>query len=295
MPQSSILKEDSINGSDQLQSQAPQSSTTEEFRHLSQKEINEVFPHIKEFRDSWITGKPKKIYIGKERTPLQVYKEVGRGGSKFAWQYSEDEVILLPNTNIPNWQRMVDEEVFVSEKLTELGILNVHSKKVNVYFEGAKLPMIVYVCPSFKSLIQKGMFVIDIRGRPDLSPIAQEPIFKEGQDPTSAEAWLPLVTPLAKDLVTVAKHNCLFGLDSWNGVLVKGKNGAYELRYFGFDFSSKSRPFDRDFTQLNDKVNVEEAFTNILYGLMQSLQIPNRSALIKEIIFLAKQQGVAFS
>ena len=269
-------------------------ATEETFRHLTQDEINEMFPNVEGFFEK-VYRIPQTIYMGTARTPVILSESVGEGGSKVAFQYSENEVILLPNCPLPNWQRMVDEEVMISERLTQLDIPNVQSKKVNVYFEGAPHPLIAYTCPSFKGLEQKGMFVIDTKGRPDLSPVAHEPIFKEDKDRSSVEAWLPLIKPLIADLVLAARHDCLFGPDSWNGVVVKHEDGTYQLRYFGFDFSSKYEAMENPKSNSNIALQVEAATRNIVDGLMRALKIPNRDQLLDSILDYAKKSGVAFS
>ena len=215
-------------------------------KEVSQTLIGQ-FTELKKSSAAWIGAEKKAITIG---------KCAGCGGAKRAMEISEDAVLMLPNAGneFNVWRRMVDEEVQISDRLTELGILTVQSKKVDLYLsEDSDQPLPAYICPSFRSLTQKGMYVIDgknqasscwqgirvsTNGEGDQTFEKGKSYFKGDEDRYSVESWLPIVKPLLQDIYTLAKNNVLFCGDSLNIVIIENEQG-YRARYFGFDFSAK--------------------------------------------------------
>lgn len=145
-----------------------------------------------------------------------------------------DGKCLPKDTEHALWSRIVDEEVRVSKILTELGILNVSSKKVYVYFTNnpSKKPMVCYECPSFESLTSRGIYVIDSKNSEsstwedvdvdeDGDSISSPKSLFLGEDVDEKEVgdrkleqWMPILLPLAKDLLVMSVHGLLcFGSD----------------------------------------------------------------------------------
>ncbi|MCB1072627.1 MAG: hypothetical protein KDK96_05945 [Chlamydiia bacterium] len=209
------------------------------------------------------------VWIGDEKDKVQLGKILGSGGSKHAVIISEESVLMFPKTDLATWHRMVNEEVTVSEKLSELGILNVQSRKVSIFLsaDDGEKPFVAYVCPSFEHLAEQGIFVID--GKNPQSTTLKHPLFSGNDDRYSMENWIPIVTPLLSDIFVLAKHNLLFGPDSQNVAVVKGKEGettTYKARYFGFDFSSKYFVMNQNFDYVEEDVTdrVKQVFKGCL-------------------------------
>ena len=170
-------------------------------------------------------------------------------------EIAEDEVLMLPNTGngFSVWRRMVDEEVQISDRLSELGILTVQSKRVDILLsEDSDQHLPAYICPSFKGLAKQGMYVID-RKNQDNPYWKGRSFFKGKEDRYTVESWLPIVMPLLQDIYTLAKNNCLFDCDALNVVIIENEQG-YIARYFGFDFSSKASFCDRVYGLIEEDV-----------------------------------------
>jgi len=178
---------------------------------------------------------------------------LGSGGSKNAVSFVQDgkesneseEVLMLPNVNLAMWHRIVEEEVKVSEEMSKLGILNVQSKRTDLYLEredAAKIFFASYKCPSFKSLAAKGIFVVDIKNSGSSTWPRKKSLINLDDKKYNVDTWKPLVEPLAKDLYKLVNNNLIFGSDSSNFAIqrTENTNPEYVIRYFGFDFSSKA-------------------------------------------------------
>ena len=228
------------------------------------QELIGQFSELKKSSAAWVGAEKKAITIG---------KCAGCGGAKRAMEISEDEVLMLPNrgNDFYVWRRMVDEEVQISDRLTELGILTVQSKRVDLYLsEDSDQPLPAYICPSFKGLTKQGMYVIDGKNQ-DSSCWQGVRVINNGDDQTiekgrsyftgdedrySVESWLPIVSPLLQDIYTLAKNNVLFCGDSLNIIIIETEQG-YKARYFGFDFSHKHTTCDRTQMLREDDVTDE--------------------------------------
>lgn len=60
---------------------------------------------------------------------------LGEGGSKRAYSIGNGSVLLIPQRECCNyniWNRITNEEVFMSDYYEELGLLNTRNKKVNI-------------------------------------------------------------------------------------------------------------------------------------------------------------------
>lgn len=152
---------------------------------------------------------------------------------------------MLPNVNLAVWHRIVEEEVKVSEEMSKLGILNVQSKRTDLYLESgdnAKIFFASYKCPSFKSLAAKGIFVVDIKNSGSSTWPRKKSLINLDDKKYNVDTWKPLVEPLAKDLYKLVNNNLIFGRDSSNFAIqrTENTNPEYVIRYFGFDFSSKA-------------------------------------------------------
>lgn len=179
---------------------------------------------------------------------------LGAGGSKKAVALTEGRALIIPNMDtdplkhiVPRWKRMVYEEVKMSKFLTEIGILNPVSKKVSLSISedpfAARIP--AYVCETFDSLAStKGCFIIDIKN--PLSSTWQQDenfLFDSEEDRLADSNWDSVLDSLLTDVSKMLKYGIKPEFDSLNLAIVKKPSTStkcqYEVRYFGFDFSSK--------------------------------------------------------
>lgn len=180
---------------------------------------------------------------------------LGRGSSKQAVLLDKGRALLLPNMrrdpigHVANrWERIVCEEVGMSNLLTEAGLLSPQSKQVSISFNpdgSGSIP--AYLSETFQSLGEtKGWFILDLKNDEE-SSTWKEKLFKTPADRNKDENWDAVFAPLLTDIAKICIHGIPGGGDSLNIAIVKKPDSeqgessasAYEVRYFGFDFSSK--------------------------------------------------------
>ena len=169
---------------------------------------------------------------------------IGCGGSKCAFKITSDLVLILPNVrgkilpdNFSNWEKVVNEEIQVSQLLTTIEIYNPNHKKVIVNIDDISFES--YISKSFEGLKSSGLEVIDMKNISDTYNIFYDPNI----DLLNINNWLPILSNLMEDIIILYKYRIPISSDSINYVLVKTNNlnliSSYEVRFFGFDFTSK--------------------------------------------------------
>lgn len=178
---------------------------------------------------------------------------LGRGGSKKAIQLARGRALIVPNMDadplleIANrWERMVLEEVAMSNILKRIGLLSPVLEQVSIALEESSEHVIpTYVCESFESLAKtKGCFIIDRRNRGSSTWTRGHSLFKPSTDRFQETNWDPVLALLIADIVQIYLHDLPVGGDSLNFAILQNPAESadlcsYQVRYFGFDFSSK--------------------------------------------------------
>lgn len=185
---------------------------------------------------------------GSHREKLQLL--LGDGGSKKAIKIANGRALLLPNLDVDSldsvisrWRRMVQEETTMGQVLARIGLLGVRHQKVEVAvdeFPQEKLP--AYVCESFASLIDKGWFIIDGKNSNSSTwQLGKSFLFDTLEKKITPENWYPIIDSLVSDVAKLMVYDLPMNYDCMNLAVVKKgtKKAEYELRYYGFDFSSK--------------------------------------------------------
>lgn len=192
-----------------------------------------------------------------------VYREVetirtlGFGGTKVAVELQGGHALLLPSTRadqieriIPAWNRIVYEEVAMSQLLTRIGLLSPLSWQVRIACspvarEGS---ISAYLSETFENLGRtREWYVID-RKNEDSSiwKLGQHFLFRSEEERLNIQNWDSVVDALITDAVKLCIHQIPFGGDSFNLAIVRNPYATtisqYEARFFGFDFSSKRAP-----------------------------------------------------
>lgn len=219
--------------------------------------LHEKVKDLSQVDNDFFTDVVSRVYtqrdlgVTREETLLRV---LGRGGSKKAVEIEGGRALILPNTDVDDfigimyrWKRMVDEEVAMSDLLIRLGLLSLSSKRVQISFslEGKEGVIPAYLTESFASLAQtKGWFIIDTKNRQSSTwKFKTKFLFGSQEERLKEENWDSVVNMLLSDVAKIYFHNLPAFGDALNIAIVKNlpQKGVspYEVRYFGFDFSSK--------------------------------------------------------
>lgn len=195
---------------------------------------------------------------GKEKQKEAILGYLGEGGSKKAFMISKDRALILPNMDVDStkciaerWERMVLEEVKMSKILNRLGLLSPMSEQVQVSLTESSEDVIpAYISENFHSLGKtKGLFIIDNKNPRGTSWKREKDfLFKSDEERLDEKNWEAVINPLLTDIEKICLNNIPIGRDSINIAVVKklleDDVCQYELRYFGFDFSSKNYHLD---------------------------------------------------
>lgn len=183
---------------------------------------------------------------------------LGHGGSKKAFKLEGGRALLLPNMDAKPievvaeyWERMVLEEVKMSNILSRVGLLSPLSEQVSITINEASERVIpAYISQSFENLmITKGYFIIDTKMR-ICSTWKNEvhSLFKSDEERLDPKNWDSAIESLLTDIVKICVHKIPVSIDSLNIAIVKKSSEIttcqYEVRYFGFDFSSNDMPLN---------------------------------------------------
>jgi len=194
------------------------------------------------------------IHRGGSLHPERLLRFLGGGGSKKAIGLQGDRALLLPNMDVSDlndvidrWKRIVDEEVYMSEYLTKVGLLSPQSQRVRVVvsknFYRIQIP--AYFSETFESLGKtKNWFIIDGNNSSVSTWKQFEHYLFEKEDERRIEKhWDSVIDSLLTDIAKIMLYNIPTPSDSLNIAVVKRPSEQnvcqYEVRYFGFDFSSK--------------------------------------------------------
>lgn len=175
---------------------------------------------------------------------------LGTGGSKKAIHLSKGRALILPNMDskppsvvAENWERIVLEEVAMSKILNKIGLLSPLSERVNITLSESSEQIIpAYISRSFKSLAEtEECFIIDMKNK--YSSTWNRFLFKSDEERLNEKNWDSVLDSLATDVAKICMHHIPINFDSRNIAIVKKSSEStlcqYEVRYFGFDFSSK--------------------------------------------------------
>lgn len=186
---------------------------------------------------------------------------LGAGGSKKAILLENETALLLPNldticvqhidyvtSTATLWQDMMQEEIAISSVLTSVGLLCSEPKYVEVALSKdsiqERLP--AYICKTFKSLANEGNFIIDTKNwRSSTWREGKDFLFTTETERLNEKNWSATLDPLLTDLAKIVLYRLPSNTDSLNMAIIKKpivseeSSNQYEVRYFGFDFSSK--------------------------------------------------------
>jgi hypothetical protein len=196
---------------------------------------------------------------------------LGEGGSKKAIQISGNRALMLPNMNVDptkdiaeRWERMVCEEVKMSEILSRIGLLSPLAKQVSISLtESSKHVIPAYVCETFDSSSLKGCFIVDSKNRKSSTwKQGLHFLFQSEADRWNEENWHRVLDSFLTDVAKICLWNVPAEGDALNFAVVekpcKSAICQYEIRYYGFDFSSKHGS-----TVIPDVENKPEILPNI--------------------------------
>lgn len=223
-------------------------------------------------------------------------RHIGGGGTKTAYELvGTDKVVLLPNevdgqrlVNI--FERICDEEVYMYNYLASINLLGLPVTKCVVVQPGGREMLGLYA-PSFQSFQKIKAHVIDTK---HLLGCTWDPQSRfHALDEHKEVDWLPVFQTLHQDLVQAANNGLLLRGDSFNLLLAEPGSphytgtGAYALRYFGFDFSSKRFAMTRPTLG-------EPHFTNVcdVLAMMEGSSSNNSLQVVEQVVNLAMIEAI---
>ncbi len=202
-----------------------------------------------------VLWKRATLYVTDEtgKHPETLLECLGKGGSKMAIQIGKGRALILPNMSIDpiadiagRWERIVLEEVKMSKILTGLGLLSPLSEQVSVtLIESSEHVIPAYISETFENLSLKGCFIIDMKNTYSSTwKKGKHFLFQSDKERLNEKNWDSVFGSLLTDIAKIWLHRIPVGGDSLNIAVVKTPPDSavcqYEVRYFGFDFSSKS-------------------------------------------------------
>jgi hypothetical protein len=213
----------------------------------------------KRMSDTLLKGGDKSIYLAYGMIPFNepCMGILGSGSSKIAIALKDDRVLMIPNMEVKApgqyvevWERMVEEEVAMSKFLTSIDLKSPKAQLVNIsLFQDSKM-IPAYICSTFKSLSKKGIYVVDHKDteNPEASTwrLKENFLFQNAQDRFNEKNWDFVFNSLCTDVALLCKYDIPHTTDSINIAIVEKKDlhetTSYEVRYFGFGFSSVDVP-----------------------------------------------------
>lgn len=219
----------------------------------------------------WFTTNPTKI------TLLQ---ELGCGGCKKAIEIINQIALILPNMDandppmmMKHWNRIVDEEVKLSQILTEVGLLSPGYQKTYLSLSDDEKESFIpiYFSQTFQSLGQsKNWSIIDWKN-PNSSTwkFGHHFLFSSDEKRLDPKNWDSVVSPLLTDVKKLCKHQIPTKSDSLNIAITTQESSSvespYTARYFGFDFSNKCTPLSlKELSSKEKKIKYSQTLTFLL-------------------------------
>ena len=191
-----------------------------------------------------------QVYIDNERVFDGSLARLGGGGTKTAYYLNgTDFVVLLPN-EVDGLQlekifpRICHEEETMYTYLGTNGLaLSLPVKTCVVTLENGKTLFGLYA-PCFESYVNRGAYVLDTK---DIRLCCWDRKLRINPTFFDAESWVPIFAPLVQDLSRLAAAGIVPAGDCLNFIITTpafGKDHVdplvpFQVRYFGFDFTSK--------------------------------------------------------
>jgi hypothetical protein len=204
---------------------------------------------------------PLRLLSNKKERSVTLMKLLGKGGSKKAFEIAQGRALILPNMDtdsmisvIKNWTRIVDEEVKMSQLLKSVGLLSPLSEKVTISVASRTLLATIpaYTSLSFEHLAyQYNQFIIDYKTPASSMWIENKNfLFANQNERWNIQNWTSVLDEMLNDIIKLCQYNIPIDEDSYNLAIVKGQSPPYQVRYFGFDFSSKRERLEVSYSEV---------------------------------------------
>lgn len=196
-------------------------------------------------------SQPIPLYVQTNKGKIErvVLGILGSGGSKRAYELENGTALLMPNggslcsyASSKKWSEMIDEEIMGSRRVKELGLLACNLEKTTVFMTNdSTIGVPAYLTETFNQLSLKGMWVIDQKNSE--SSTWDKSFFHETAESLDEKNWEKVLNPFLKDIAKLLANNFWLFADNVNMAVLEKSDQSdgvkYEVRYFGFDFSSK--------------------------------------------------------
>jgi hypothetical protein len=198
------------------------------------------------------------IYLHEEDASREekLIRCLGDGGSKKAYKLDEERVLMLPNMDsdplsdvAARWDRIVEEELRVTQLIASLGILSPISQRVNISssHDQSRGTIPAYVSRSFNSFAQSNTFIIDRKNRQSSTWKQGRSLFNADENRLDKEKWDRMTATMLDDLVKIFANGLPTSNDSLNIAVVQVEDAgdkSHEIKIFGFDFTNKHKPLE---------------------------------------------------
>lgn len=281
------------------------------------KPLNEVKPSLPINTSSYVDLRKKmekkdaSLYVenGTGKQQENLLEILGQGGCKKAIKISGDRALILPNMDVDSvsdvsqrWERVVLEEVAMSKALTSIGLLSPLLQQVNLSLnENSEDVIPAYISETFESLTKtRDCYIIDHKNLNDSEwGKLKKHFFNSEKERLNEKNWKPIIDSMLTDIAKICMYDIPISSDSLNVAIMKNPRNSqdgeseYEIRYFGFDFSSKNTPLSiPKLEKKNLSTDHRKKVEYLLFSLLESvffLEFDEKIYLKKHVIeFLDK-------
>lgn len=229
-------------------------------------------------KDKKLESIPLYVQTTGEKVKRIVLSFLGSGGSKCAYELEGGSALLMSSeenfsyiANSIKWSEMVDEEITGTSRVRDLGLLACDLEKATVFMTNdSTIGVPAYITETFSQLSSKGIWIIDQKN--PRSSTWKRSLFDKKEDSFDEGKWQKILNPFLKDIVKLLQNNFWLCGDNLNmAILEKSDEGDgvnYEVRYFGFDFSSKHDQLS--FNKLKPE-EIDNLVTSIIFDSISCL------------------------
>ena len=230
------------------------------------------------------------------------YTELGCGGTKTIYFVDDNRAVAVPNrvdgqSLIRIWDRIISDEITMTDYLESIGLLVLKLHHCTVVFDdNLKLPS--YYSYPFASYANDGLYIIDTKNLRS-TQWKDKSLFPLNVDRFDVNNWMPILELLLKDIDIIAKNKIILSSDSVNLAVVangskwhSGSNNLYEVRYFGFDFSSKHRELCIHSENNDEKYAMKWLLNRCIEYIVWEEFCPKAMAMAKEYTTLFEKISV---
>jgi hypothetical protein len=196
----------------------------------------------KKFIEYSYPNQDSEINITLDGKPVYLNTLLGKGGCKLVYDLNNGYAVALLNIqgngiNIAMWERVIEEEIALSQKVCHVGLYTQKYEEATLYFDG--YPTKVLKMPTFAQLAAQGQQIIDIKNG-DHSGTSL--LFENLANLQSPEHWQKLLQGMQEDIILLLSHGLIFDTDTYNlSIVDSSETPAYDRTALGLFSDRKQR------------------------------------------------------